>query len=148
MSIHQKPRSASETVDFREALANMHLVYSNIKWGVVRFVHVAENALNDTPYEKRGWCFFESMVATVGSSVMTLQNGKPILASASPVPLVPQQFSERVRSMVFASPATDIDAVCSLYKKIFPVMAKTELLQVFAWGDEEARQLLDTLNQL
>ena len=47
-------RSATEQAEFRMALHNMHTVYTNMNWYVVRLVDIPEDATNNTPYEKRG----------------------------------------------------------------------------------------------
>merc|ERR1712216_878448 len=125
---------------FREGLMSMHLVHSHTLWGVRRFVDIAENSWNITPYDQRGWCFFESTVASVGAGALqTVTNGRLDNTLKSPVPLTPEQFSERMEQMVFASPTADRAMVCDLYRRIFPTIAKTTQLKVFGWGDEDAQ---------
>ena len=50
-------------VAFREVLSQMHLIYGHELTMVVRLTAVDPAAASNTPYEKRGWTTFESMVA-------------------------------------------------------------------------------------
>jgi len=148
MSLHQLPRSASETAAFREALASMHLVYSNPKWAVIRFLDIPHDALNNTPYEKRGWCFFESSVALGAGKVISIKNGSCIHGSTTPVPLDPDRFAARVKHKKFASPRADIGIVCSLYRRLFQDLAKIEDLAFTNWEDDDVRDFMLSLSAL
>ena len=50
ISLFQLPRTDFETVLFRDALRNMHLIYGNPTWMVVRLVGNPASAANRTPY--------------------------------------------------------------------------------------------------
>ena len=50
-------------VAFREVLSKMHLIYGHELIRVVRLTAVDQGAASNTPYDKRGWTTFESMVA-------------------------------------------------------------------------------------
>lgn len=49
ISLHQVPRSEAEGRLFATALKNMHLVYGNPMWTVVRLVGNPATAVNQTP---------------------------------------------------------------------------------------------------
>ena len=116
----------------------MHTVYSNPEWQVCRLLAVPEDALNATPYLKRGWCFFESGVSIAGAqALLTLRDGEFIYNEPSPVPLPPVRFAEQVRRLHFTSARTDPDDVVQLYQRIFPKLAEKERLIVYAWSDAE-----------
>ena len=88
-------------------------------------------------------------MASVGALALhTITNGGADYSSKSAVPLSPEQFSERMEAMVFASPTADMEVVCDLYRRIFPTIAQKKRLDVVAWGDEDAQDLLDNLAEL
>merc|ERR1712039_1125117 len=77
LSLHQWPRSPEEERLFRTALSAMHLLYSNPNWNVYRLPHVPATAANPTPYEERGWCFFETAVSSTGARIVgSVTNGE------------------------------------------------------------------------
>ncbi len=61
---------------------------------VLRLVGNPATASNRVPYEARGWCFFESTVASVGAlGLETFDNGKDCMKTAvTPVPLQGGRF--------------------------------------------------------
>lgn len=58
------------------------------------------------------------------------------------------KFTERIRDHIFANGHTDYKIVCDLYHRIFPLVASREELVVWAWGDAEALELLQGLDDL
>lgn len=100
-------------------------------------------------YESRGWCFFESTIASTGSRMLlTIHDGHLSLTSATPVPQTPDGFSEAIQQRTFTN-GQDASIVANLYRKVFPGIAKrTRRLHALAWGDAEVRLLLAVLPAL
>ena len=77
-SLPQAPRSAAEQALFRQALAIMGDMYASALTAVLQLKTVpppplsagASARYNDRPYDVRGWCVFESGVATLMQSVL------------------------------------------------------------------------------
>ena len=110
LSLMQLPRSPPEESSFQAALENMHLIYGHCLWRVFRFVTSQDDATNNTPYIQRGWCVFESMVATVLSKqLVSVKDGLVDYGVKSPVPLSPTKFTEEVSNLHFPSPEEEDD---------------------------------------
>lgn len=146
LSLWQVPRSSDEETSFRVSLSSMHVIYAHNKWDVYRLLTIPDDSLNTTAYEKRGWCFFETSVGSVGAShVYTVMNGQTVFNTKSPVPLPPDAFAGKVTEMHFTSPKADSDAVTELYARIFPVISEHEEFWFRAWDDEDLQQFMTTL---
>jgi hypothetical protein len=149
LSLFQVPRCPHEEEHFHAALRNMHLVYGHHLWFVYRLLTPDGSHRNATLYLARGWCYFESGVATLGTNRLhTIMNGKRMRLLKSPVPLTPERFSQEVKNLHFTSTHTDVDVVCELYRRIFPELAADEDLRVCCWTDKEVEELLETLPSL
>lgn len=117
-------------------------------WVVVRFVDIPENAMNDDAYDSRGWCFFESTVASIGAyRLETLDDGENCRNTAkTPVPLLPQRFNELLESKHFTQRGVDREMVKSLYARIFPTLcAKDSRMVVYSWGEADLEEFLPVL---
>lgn len=147
MSLFQIYRTEEQTKSFRVALASMHNVYGHGRWPVYRLITIPTDAFSDTAYLARGWCFFESCVASVGADqVISIEHGENISGTtASPMPLRPEEFSVKIQSLRFTSARADKQAVFELYARIFPRLAEHTHMFFYAWGDDEVEQLLAVL---
>merc|ERR1712048_1017335 len=106
-------------------------------------------SVNSTPYEKRGWCFFESSVSVAGAMmVLTVKDSDIANNEKSPVPVNPDRFDRLLRHKTFTSPNADMGLVSALYRRIFPRLAQHETLKAAAWGDDEARDFLQSMVDL
>lgn len=143
------PRSRSEEVTFRISLASMHRIYSHKTWVVFRLLTIPDDALNDTPYHRRGWCFFESCVSGVAAfEVDSIRDGNVTSDEPSPVPVPPNKFADKTRTLEFTNGRTDADTVIQLYNRIFPKLAEKDRLKVWHWTDTEVNELLGSLPEL
>jgi len=150
VSLFQKPRTEEQDQLFRQALGSMHLIYSNHKWPVFRMIVVPKAAENQTPYEDRGWCLFETCVSATGaSSVHTLKGGERTdYNMVTPVPKKPDVFNEEIKTKQFTNGA-DADTVIDLYKRIWPtIVSKSTPLQTYNWEDAQAEEFLAVLPEL
>uniref|UniRef100_A0A0G4HWE9 Uncharacterized protein n=1 Tax=Chromera velia CCMP2878 TaxID=1169474 RepID=A0A0G4HWE9_9ALVE len=85
VSMWQSPRSVLQTVLFRRALSNMHILYAHQYVTVLRSTGVPgpDEAMNQIPYGSRGWPFFEACVSSMKDSRLILSlprqgyEGKP-----------------------------------------------------------------------
>lgn len=148
LSLYQGNRNPTEDKLFREALGSMHLIYSNPHWHVARFLTVPESSPNATPYRNRGWCCFESYVSsTFARDVWSLENGE-LSHLPSVVPMRPNKFGAKIRTMNFTRGA-DAKIVVELYDKIWPkITRKNTALLASCWGDAEATDFMDVLPDL
>merc|ERR1712080_68235 len=127
----------------------MHVVYSNPKWRVYRLVTIPDGSVNNTAYIARGWCFFETGVASIGAKkIFTMENGDKNWGAKSPVPLTPIRFAAEVAKLHFTNGRTGADTVAELYNRIFPVLAQHQELNVRNWDDCDARKLLTVIDDL
>jgi len=109
---------------------------------------IPEDSLNTNPYMKRGWCFYETSVASVGAaSFVSILDGSKRFDMKSPVPLPPSKFAAKIKELTFTNGA-DQDVVIQLYEKVFPKVAATGKLEVWAWQDEDVEELLTEIQEL
>lgn len=120
-------------------------MYGHAKWTVFRLRGVPEDALNETPYDSRGWCFFETCVAALAAYEVATIGSEDFEDDPEPVPRTPVQFDETVRKLHFTSPNADKDTVVQLYSRIFPRLAEHEEMKVQFWKDSNVCELLDVL---
>merc|ERR1712216_1093574 len=143
------PRTNDEQQLFQLALSSLHLVFSNPRWFVVRLVHTPAFAENSVLYDRRGWCFFESAVATIGCyQVCTLDDGHDC-NNATPVPLLPERFNKILDDQVFATHNYDMDFVKSLYQRVFPtICGKNTRMVMTGWSEVELESFLPVLEKM
>jgi len=130
LSLHQVARSAREELLFQFALRGMHLVYSHPRVRVIRLVHVPANSASPRPYEERGWCCFETAVASLRESAWRVAQGGTCWKTS--VPLRPCDFDRELLGKHFTSKKADASAVRELYKHMWTTTAPT-LKKFDAW---------------
>lgn len=112
---------------------------------MTQLLTVPENSPNPTPYEDRGWCYFETNVAAAGSRGVTCIGGA--LARPDLVPKKPEEFAAMLATKKFTAKA-DIEDVIKLYAKIWSQIAAKEDYVFFYWGDSDAEEFLSVLPEL
>merc|ERR1712232_1246272 len=106
-----------------------------------------QSSSSATKYVQRGWCHFETSVASVAAK--RLINLPEDQKAVTPVPAVPEDFAKAIRERHFTSPKADKEMVVKLYEKIWPNISKKDVLNsVYYWGDAEVDQLLVALPKL
>uniref|UniRef100_A0A0G4G2T3 Uncharacterized protein n=1 Tax=Chromera velia CCMP2878 TaxID=1169474 RepID=A0A0G4G2T3_9ALVE len=98
-SVHQFPRSVAEAALFKAVIANMNIIYSHRFVCVLRSRGVPENSENPTPFEFRGWPFFEVCVSSTKSSQLIVNLPQQSLVNVS----------EHTENADFGVGASDID---------------------------------------
>merc|ERR1712232_1131711 len=134
-----------EAALFKRALQNMHLLYGNPRWRVYRLSYVPTDAANPVAYIDRGWCFFESTVASVGCSFLTVIEGAKDCQTTvpTPVPLLPHDFNEELDEKQFTQKGADLDMVKTWYAKIFPsLLLKDTDMIVYGWEEADLQRFL------
>lgn len=152
-SLHQKDsagrRTPEEQALFKRALSSMQAIYTNPAWLVYRLVDVPGDAENPTPYTERGWCLFETSVAAIGARrAGTVSDGKTSPAIKSPVPMTPETFASKLKTMRFASGA-DAPAVIRLYRVVWERVRTEKTEMTFQnWTDKEGKEFLEVVPEL
>jgi len=103
----------------------------------------AENAI---PYQKRGWCVYETGVSSVGAEeVVSVKVGDEDLSTNTPVPFTPEIFCDEIQHLHFTNGRTDAEVVMDLFVRVFPRLAEHESIVANGWEDEDVHKLMERL---
>lgn len=149
LSLHQSPRTAEEEHSFRQALSQMHRVFSHESWPVFRLVSVPHNAANAQPYDQRRWCIFESKLASLGAQgLITIDHGNANANAPTLAPLSPDRAMQQLHLLLGVLRQQDdvMDIMRHLYSEVYADVArKTQEWRGTGWGTDELDELLRTL---
>ncbi|CAK0828496.1 unnamed protein product [Prorocentrum cordatum] len=158
-------RFDSESVLFQEALGSLGSFYSHPKTVVLMLTHlpadyddssVYTSSGNAAPFFDRGWCFFESSLATLtklpgnlvdlGPAAWCAPKGgtRALVSGAArrPAPVLPDALDAELQSKSFTNGREDRPRVAELYRSAFVqrLLATEALTYVgLGWGDDEAQ---------
>lgn len=129
----------------------MYLLFTNPHWPVLRLVTVPEHSVNNTKYEDRGFCFFESSIAVAGAMYVKSLPESTMLPT--PVPMIPSHFEAELDKKIFTavnvgSPAAIMKMVKDMYQQIWlTVEEKTKQLIFFNWEDSQCEEFVKIIDR-
>lgn len=119
-------RTPKEWNRFKTCLRNIHIIYTHDYTQVFRIrsempVHLVARlgkrfTINSTPLDKRGWCEFETRIASMKT---LLTDNLSATDAVQTTPLTPKEYAKRMQDFHFSNDGIDRDLVVELYHRVF-----------------------------
>lgn len=144
LSIFQPERDRQQEILFEHALSGIAFVFTSRLCSVFRFIDVPGPSYRKKPYADRGWCFFETALASAAAGgLASIHNGHWVEGERSAVPMPPASFERRLKRLEFQHKADSI-VVKRLYRELWPSLVR-RTWKFWNWTDAEVIEFLAVL---